>query len=446
MTVFGGAGSDSVTLTAANKGSLLIFGGESTDAISVVNTGTTTIFGGTGAGDSADGADTIALGASGGTINVFGNGGDDIIGGTATAGAATTFANNTVANIFGGAGSDSIAIGFDTATSAKGVVTVYGGEGGDSISVLNTGTTTIYGGTGAGDSTDGADSIALGASGGTITVFGNAGNDIISGNGAAGNATSFIDGTNATIYGGKGNDSISLGYTSGAKGTITVYGGEDQDTISVANTAGSTATIYGGTGQGDSADGADSITITGAGNVTAFGNGGADTINVNFTGVANAASANVVTVYAGTGNDTINVTGLVNSQSTIVLNGNEGADTFVFGSTAGTNGTVAGTGFGASIADFTAGTDKITIQNGISGTGTVSITAVPTGGFADLQSALNAAAQGAAGSVAAVTFGGSSYVVLNTDGTAGFSASTDLAIKLTGVTDLNTVVAGTTVL
>jgi len=447
VTVFGGAGGDNINLnTALNKGSLLILGGEGADSVSVFNTGNTTIFGGTGAGDSADGNDSIALlTGSGGTINVFANGGADTVSGTlGDSTAATSFANNTVANIYGGAGSDSINIGFGA--NAKGTVTVYGGEDGDYIRVVNTGTTTIYGGTGPGDSTDGADSIGLAGSGGTITVYGNAGADIIGGTGlTAGSATTFADSTNATIFGGKGNDSINLGFDTNAKGTLAVYGGEDTDTITVANGVGGSTTVFGGTGQGDSADGADTINIGGSGLVNVFGNGGNDTINLRayVGGDVGTASANVVTVYAGTGNDSINVGGLVNGKSTIVLNGNEGADTFTFSGTAAN--TTAGTGFGASIADFVIGTDKLNVENGTAGGGTATVTTVPTGGFADLQSALNAATQGAVNTVTTVVFGGSAYVVVN-DGTKGFDPNADLAIKLTGITDANAAANAVTVI
>lgn len=559
VTVFGGKGSDNVLLanTANAKASILAYGGESTDNISVFNTGNTTIFGGTGAGDSADGADSIALvGVSGGTINVFGNGGGDVISGAlGNSATLTTFANNTVANIFGGTGSDSIAIGFDTGTTAKGTLTIYGGEDSDFIRVLNTGTTTIYGGTGQGDSTDGADFIGLGASGGTINVFGNAGADVISSDGTSANVTTFAEGTSAAVFGGRGNDSINLGFTAtgAAKGTLAVYGGEDTDNITVANGVGGSTTVFGGTGLGDSADGADTINIGGSGFVNVFGNGGADTINLGtfVGGTAGTASANVVTVYAGTGNDSVNIGSVTNGTSTFNLSGNEGADTFVLGNTGATevatttfgavannqsftlagltitgtnanalaaadiataiqnsavgtvfnatltNGTIAGTltgystgaangavvaftsssaeravadlapvaggsglptnisisqgitsastGAGVSVLDFTVGTDLLRVQNGILGGGTATITTVPAGGFGDLQAALNAASQGAAGSVSAVAFGGSTYVVTNNAGT-GFDITVDSALKLTGVTDVNGVVNAITVL
>jgi len=390
-------------------------------------------------------------------------------------------------------------------------------------------------------------------------VFANAGADIVSSDGTNTYSGTLVEGANATIYGGKGNDSVLLGFTGSAKGTLTVYGGEDQDSITVGNNAGGTTTVYGGLGQGDSADGADTISIVGAGNVTVFGNGGNDTINLNQY-VGGTASTNVVTVYGGTGNDSINIGSVVNNQGTYNLNGNEGTDTFVLGNTfvnetgtatfsvlannatatlgglsykntsgadlsaadvgkafsniaagstattvananttAAGNGTYSGTfssdftttttttsvvtfngsaavqsaevnpgditatgatlsitqgvtsqssGTGVSILDFTVGTDKLSIQNGISGNSTIpTITTVPTNGFSDLQSALNAASQNAAkGSIGAVAFQGSTYVVTNNDGIAGFNTANDVALKLTGVTDVNGVVNAITVL
>jgi hypothetical protein len=557
VTVFGGKGGDSINLTTvtnnvANKGSLLILGGEDADTIKVLNTGTTTIFGGTGAGDSADGADSIGLLGSGGTITVYANGGADLINGDAIAnGVGTGFLDGTKATIYGGAGNDTVNITF--AQNAKGTVTVYGGEDADTIQVVNTGTTTIYGGTGQGDSTDGADNIILSGSSGTVTVFANAGNDFITGVAGSNSVSNFADGVNANLYGGKGNDTINVGIATGGKGTINVFGGEDQDSITVGLTAGSATTVYGGTGQGDSADGADLITITGQGTATVFGNGGADSINLaGFTGASSAASANVVTVYGGTGNDSINVGSTVNGTATFNLSGNEGNDTFIignvgatevatvtFGSVAATkaltvagltitagntnavtaaeisaavagqtdgatlnvttasggtitgtltgystgaasNGTTvaftsstvetnvadltatgtaaaptisisqgvtsASTGTGVSILDFTVASDKLSIQNGVAGTSTPTITVTPSAGFTDLQSALNAASSATKGAVAVVAFGGSTYVVTSNDTTATFSAATDSAIKLTGVTDLNGVVNAITVL
>lgn len=557
VTVFGGKGADSINLTtASNKGSLLVLGGEDADTIKILNTGNTTIYGGTGAGDSADGADSIGLAGSGGTITVFGNGGDDFINGDAANNLTngTAFLDGTKATIFGGTGNDTINVSF--ASQAKGTVTVYGGENNDTIKVANLGTTTIYGGTGQGDSTDGADNIILTGSAGSVTVFGNAGDDFITGTAATNNVTALGNGVVANLYGGRGNDTINVGYdATTSKGTINVFGGEDQDSITVANTAGSATTVYGGTGQGDATDGADLITITGQGTATVFGNGGADSINLNgFTGAASSASANVVTVYGGTGNDSISLGNTINGQVTYNLNGNEGNDTFIIGNTgraetqvvnfktlaqndtftfagvtvtataaggvadsdlaaafankaAGASIAVAGatvtgtltgfstgtaatanvpftsivednigqitgtgtatkvptatdatanstaegissisTGNGVTIADFTVGSDKLSIQNGVVGSSTPTITVTPSAGFTDLQAALNAASSTTKGAVGVVAFGGNAYVVTSNDGVAGFSASADSAIKLTGVTDLNGVVNAITVL
>jgi hypothetical protein len=555
VTVFGGKGADVITLnTAANKGSLLVYGGEDADKITVLNTGNTTIFGGTGAGDSTDGNDSIGLLSSGGTITVFANGGDDLINGDANSAnfltSGTGFVDGTKATIFGGAGNDSVNVSF---ASGKGTVTVYGGENNDTIKVANTGTTTIYGGTGQGDSTDGADNIILTGSAGSVTVFANAGDDFITGTAATNNVTAFGNGVVANLYGGRGNDTINVGYDAiTSKGTINVFGGEDQDSITVANTAGSATTVYGGTGQGDATDGADLITITGQGTATVFGNGGADSINLNgFVGASGSASANVVTVYGGTGNDSISLGNTVNGTVTYNLNGNEGNDTFIVGvqgraetqtvtfqtlangdtftfagvtvnatgavdaadlaaafggkaagaSIAVANATVTGnltgfstaasatntvaftsvvednigaitgtgakaptavnatagstqegissisTGNGVTIADFAVGSDKLSIQNGVVGSSTPTITVTPSAGFTDLQAALNAAsATTTKGSVGVVAFGGNAYVVTNNDGVSGFTASADSAIKLTGVTDLNGVVNSITVL
>jgi hypothetical protein len=138
--------------------------------------------------------------------------------------------------------------------------------------------------------------------------------------------------------------------------------------------------------------------------------------------------------YTNTTGDSTNITASKTGNATVTV-----AET-----TNGAPGT-SGVGQGITIADFHAG-DAISIQNGIvGGAATPTVIAPPSGGFADLQAALNAATQGAQGTVSTVAFGGSSYLVVN-NGITGFQATGDLAIKLTGITDPVSVAQATTVL
>lgn len=441
VNVYGQEGNDSITLTnAANiKASIFASGGAGLDTISVVNSGATTIYGGD---DSTDGADIIAFNAvgtagatnvgAGGTVNIFGNGGDDkIYIGYDTAGVAANgvgLDSSSTANVFGGYGNDTIAI-----RGIKAAITVIGGEGSDTITVSNTGTTFITGGnqSGADQSLDGADSITVNGSGGTIAIFSNLGNDTV-------NATGLQDSTSIQIYGGKGSDTIAeSNLSTTGKNTIFIAGGEDGDTISATGNGGA-LTIYGGISSADSTDGADSIAIGGGstGALNVFANGGNDTVTI---GQLGADSTTTATVYGGGGADSITIaTQTANSQA-LTVSGNEGADTFSI---------AKGAGQTITIADFTLGATSDSLKlSGLGGTpGTLQVTG---GSYQDLQQALDAAANTAGGTAgqskaAAVVFAGSTYVVIDNTTGAGFQA-TDQAIKLTGVTDLVGLVGVTTV-
>ena len=449
VNVYGQEGNDSITLTnAANsKASIFVSGGTGLDTISVVNAGgATTIYGGD---DSTDGADIIAFNAagtagaanvgSGGTVNIFGNGGDDkIYIGYDTAGVAANgvgLDSTSTATVFGGYGNDTIAI-----RGIKAAITVIGGEGSDNIAVQNTGTTFITGGnpSGGDQSLDGADTISFQGSG-NLAIYGNLGDDRID----------FLlnDSANAStinIYGGKGSDTITetvlanIGNQVGAKAaSVFIAGGEDGDTI-IARGNGGAVTIYGGISSSDSADGADSINyVGGTGTANIFANGGNDTVSIGMLGVD---STNTVTVYGGGGADSITIAGQAVTSQAITVLGNEGADTFAI---------TKGAGQTITVADFTVGGGDKLALTGLGGApGGLAVTG---GSYQALQDALNAAANTANATTAnqakaaAVVFAGSTYVVIdNTANTAGFQA-TDQAIKLTGVTDLIGLVGVTTV-
>lgn len=287
---------------AQNNSNHLVYGLGGGDAITVGN-GDNRIFGGSGTSDSLDGNDTIVVGTGGNTI--YGNAGNDQV----TLGATIAGKTNTV---FLGLGNDTLTTGV-----IVGNAVVYGNTGDDSITInaASTGDTTIFGGNGTADSTDGADTIALGT--GNATVYANSGSDIISFAALAANKK-------ATIFAGTGNDSITANAAGATTSSVVLYGNTGNDTINNAAFAG-TATIFGGNGSGDSTDGADVITV-GIGSTVVYANAGNDSINVT---AALAAATDTVIVYTGAGNDTITATSAGADDIDVAFYSNDGNDTFV---------------------------------------------------------------------------------------------------------------------
>ncbi len=286
----------------------LVYGLGGGDAITTGN-GDSRIFGGTGSSDSVDGNDTITVGTGGNTV--FANAGND----TVTLGATIAGRTNTVA----------LGLGNDTLTTGAlvGNAVISGNTGDDSITInaASTGDTTIFGGNGQSDSTDGADTIALGT--GNSTTFGNAGNDIISFAALAANRL-------ATVNAGLGNDSITANAAGAISSTAVLFGNTGNDTINNAAFAGN-ATIYGGNGTGDSTDGADVITV-GTGSSIVYANAGADSI----TATAALTGTNTVIIYTGSGNDTVVSTSAGTDDADLAFFSNEGNDTFILNNN-GTN-------------------------------------------------------------------------------------------------------------
>lgn len=419
-----------------------------------------TIFGGLGLSDSIDGNDSINVGGKGSFL-IYGNAGDDAINQTG----AAAFDSTSAVTVFGGKGIDTIAL---TAANTSAKFAVYGGEGADVISVTNTGTTanaitTIFGGQGAADSTDGADTIAF-LGGGTVNVFGNAGADGIT-LGAAGNG---LDSTTvAVVHGGRDGDTIAIQVGNGNNGapatvsaTISVFGDENNggtDTITVAGNSGTTV-IYGGTSAADSADGADVINYSGSGTATIYAAGGNDTINLTGNGSATASQASTTTVFAGNGTDSVNIVGSANANGTISVTLGAGQDSIQIGATGTLNGGGVETGAGAkggtgtaiTVTDFTiaaTGGDVLRVQDGAAA-GPATFTAKSAVGATSLQQALDAATTGTGtgvNTVSAVVYAGDAYVIVN-DGNGGFQQGADLAIKLTGITDLTALQAQTVII
>lgn len=190
---------------------------------------------------------------------------------------------------------------------------IYGLGGADTISAGN-GDNIIFGGGGAGDSTDGGDRIAINgatAYSGNNHIYANGGNDTVL-------FTKPTDtGKTAVVFAGVGNDNVLI---SGAKGAVTVYGGRGNDTLDGTNAIGN-VTIYGGNNSGDSQDGADVLT-GGLGNSYVMGNAGTDTLYFDDFGTAAAQ-----TIYGGADNDTImGDIGGSGSTGRLFIGGNKGAD------------------------------------------------------------------------------------------------------------------------
>lgn len=447
--------------TTAND---LIIGSTGTVDVSAGGTaaGVKAVFGGLGTSDPTDGDDAIVIGGKGSFL-VYGNAGIDTI--TQT----NAFDSSSFVTVFGGKGQDGITLtgGGGTNTGAK--FAVYGGESTDTISITNTGSganTAIFGGQGAADSSDLGDQITFNG-GGTVNIFGNAGNDtIILGNNGVG-----LDSTAAvTIRGGLDADNIIVSVAN-VKASLVLYGDENNagdaannDQIAVGGNAGTTV-IFGGTAAADSLDNADIITYGGQGTATIYAAGGADTVNLLGTGVATADSTSTTTVFGGNGNDSINLaagstSGAAGTNTgTISITVGAGADVVTVGGTTNVDTAAgvgsAGTGQGITVTDFVLGTgnDKIFVNNGIAdglNAATLDKFIVDGSGATTIQQALNIAtsANGGAtpGTVSLVAFQGNSYIVVNQDGDATFAASTDLAIKLTGVTDLAALATATTII
>ena len=210
--------------------------------------------------------------------------------------------------------------------------TIGAGEGNDSINLSSAvlTTTLVNGG-------KGADTISL-----TATQFASAtlqagqGQDRVFASGLASDATSYIGL-------GAGTDSINLGAVLG-----TVAGGGLADTISVVGGALAGAVIFGdsngvtteGSGTGGSVDGADRISLTAAGSVSAttvYGAGANDTIS--FVAISGAAL-----IDGGKGADFLGNTA-ADLSSGVTVNGGNGLDTITFGGA--TTGTLVLGGAGA---------------------------------------------------------------------------------------------------
>lgn len=340
----------SAAITAATDALVYGMGGADILDVSGATTGTTVVFGGTGETDSTDGGDTITLNT--GNTTVYSNAGNDGItmGITASGKTATVnsgLGNDTVNLAAAAAGSSTninLAAGNDTIADAAvaGSLTITGGAGDDIINIGSaTGDATVYGGTGEADSTDGADTVTLGAH--NVVAYTNAGADVIEVRGKAGGTS--------VVNAGIGNDTITD--NAGAAGSHTVSGGLGADTITLDANGPTSIIVYGGQGSTDTGDGADTIAVTDAGalaTATIYGNADADTITLTSTNAHDVAA----TINGGLGNDTV----------TLSLGGSSGDAVTVEVGAGDDNVSITTGAFDATvtISGFEASSDNITLN------------------------------------------------------------------------------------
>ncbi len=291
-------------------GDNLLYGMGEGDTITA-GSGDNIIFGGRGMVDTADGSDSITITGTqdfSGSNGIFGNAGNDTI----LFNKPTSSGKHST--VWGGVGDDEAVSG-----AAAGDLTFYGNGGSDTLNASgSSGDVMLIGGNGTVDSVDGADELYTGT--GNATVYGNADNDAV-------RYDDFALTSTQTIYAGLGDDTVApdAGGT-GSLGALLIHGNAGDDSLDVTTHAGA-ATVFGGNGMVDSLDGDDVINVgmlSAAHQVVAYGNAGADTVNV-INGVAGGAS---VEVFGGLGDDVFNVSGLRGITTSLTLHGNEGKDTF----------------------------------------------------------------------------------------------------------------------
>ena len=305
-------------------GADIIYGMGGADTITGAN-GNDVIYGGTGATDTTDGADQINTGTD--SALVYGNAGnDDINVGIIASGATQT--------IYGGLGDEDLDVG-----ALVGNAVIYGNTGADDLNVSNatiTSSVSIFGGNSSADTTDGADTITLGA--GDATVYSNSGADTIEFFGDTGKTQ--------TIFAGIDNDTITDVAGAVADGSYAIAAGWGADTVTINSLGSAPAlTVYGGNGLTDTGDsGIDTITVTGTATLLSaklYGNAGNDVIT--YTAVGDAGTA--ATINGGVGDDTLSVT-LTNTDTAAIEVGS-GNDTVTL-ITAAADGTFTVTGYDSS--------------------------------------------------------------------------------------------------
>jgi len=299
-----------------------------------------------------------------------------------------------------GSGNDTIKgrLDDDTVYSGDGDDIIYGDEGSDSLHA-QAGSDTLYGG-------DGDDYIY--GDEGVDYIYGGKGNDFLYG----GIGDDYI-------YGEDGDDIINAqegnNFVHGGDGNDTIYGGSTEDKI------------YGGIGN-DTIYGLDGTDILDGltGNDTIYAGSGADFLNGN---------EGDDTLYGSLGDD--NLDGELGADilnggiGTDILAGGEGSDTFVFISQDSNLATLD------TIVDFEFGIDKLSLVN--QGSEVISTSKADVSSATTLTLAADIAAIGDGSTKALVNwfiYEDNTYIVEDLSAANTFQDSTDIIIKLQGVSDL----------
>ncbi|MDR2574215.1 MAG: hypothetical protein LBC94_07755 [Desulfovibrio sp.] len=269
-----------------------------------------------------------------------------------------------------GDGHDEINIEGFVGVGANGDVAINAGKGDDKINIEGAvavgvganGDVAINGG-------DGDDTIHIGgdvqADGGDIRISGGAGDDtiLIGGDVQA-------DGGDIRISGGAGDDEINIGRVSSYGGFVAIDGGDGDDKIHIAGYIGvgpdSPVTISGGDGDDEiHIQGIDSGVAGGASSsIVIDGGAGDDKIHIGtIDSWGRLGSLSSISINAGDGDDEINITGSIESHSSlsdgssssVAIDGGAGHDKINISS-------VSASGYPSSVAiDGGAGHDEINI-------------------------------------------------------------------------------------
>jgi Ca2+-binding RTX toxin-like protein len=223
-TVYGGLGNDDI-ITGASLGILTLFGGAGKDTITGTGaSGQMLVYGGSGQTDSTDGDDIITTGI--GDATVYGNAGADSL-------AFDDFGVDNIQRIYAGLGNDTLS-GDVGGSGSLGELTLYGNGGDDSIDVrTHYGDVTIFGGNGAVDSTDGAETILVGTGNANhhATIYGNAGNDTIT------TTADLAAGESIVVYGGLGVETFNISGNRSATSVVTLSGNAGNDIFNIDDTS-----------------------------------------------------------------------------------------------------------------------------------------------------------------------------------------------------------------
>ena len=273
----------------------------------------------------------------------------------------------------------------------------------------------------------------------------------VAGSSAVSDAASNADVANVNLTG-----ATTAGTSSNVTGALTFTGFETLNLKStgIAHSIGALTTT-------GSATALDTVNISGDKDLTlTAATSGVEKIDATgFTGklIMSAAGASLLSLTGGDGNDTLYSGG--NATSATAVNGGAGNDTFIFGVntdkvTGGAGADIFNTSTLANvlvaqndvIADFTSGTDTLKVGATMKAAttaatltvqsltwGTDLATTIGTGTYATVDAAYLVKVTNDGG----VT-GATSYYLVENDGTAGFQATNDGVIKLTGVTSLTT--------